>query len=74
MSMDHSVPNRVRVSILGGSGYVGGELARRQDQETVYEVAYRYDDGEVGRLTLRSKPGVAIGQRVRVYVDQLEPA
>lgn len=61
------------VGALAG-GYVGGEIARGQDRETVYEITYRYDDGTLGKLTLRAKPDLRIGQRVRVYVDQLLPA
>lgn len=55
-------------------GYVGGEIASKRDLETVYEITYRYDDGTVDKRTLRAKPDLRIGQRVRVYVDQLEPA
>jgi outer membrane lipoprotein SlyB len=55
-------------------GYVGGEIARRGDRETAYEITFRYDDGTVGKRTFRAKPDLRIGQRVRVYADQLEPA
>jgi outer membrane lipoprotein SlyB len=54
-------------------GYVGSEIARRSDRETVYQITYRYDDGEVDNMTLPSKPDLRIGQRVRVYTDQLVP-
>ncbi len=55
-------------------GYVGSTIASKRDRETVYEITYRYDDGEVGTRTLRVKPSLRVGQRVRVYVDSLEPA
>lgn len=55
-------------------GYLGNAIASKHDRETVYEITYRYDDGTVGKRTLRAKPDLRIGQRVRVYVDQLEPA
>lgn len=61
------------VGALAG-GYVGGKIASTGDKQTAYQVTYRYDDnGETGTLTLTSKPGVSIGQRVRVYPDALEP-
>jgi len=62
----------VTVGALGG-GYIGGKIASQGDQQTAYQVTYRYDNGETGTLTLTSKPGVSIGQRVRVYPDALEP-
>jgi outer membrane lipoprotein SlyB len=55
-------------------GYIGSKIASQNDRETVYEITYRYDDGTVDQRTLRIKPDLRIGQRVRVYVDQLEPA
>jgi outer membrane lipoprotein SlyB len=55
-------------------GYIGSKIASKNDRETVYEITYRYDDGSVDKRTLRAKPDLRIGQRVRVYVDQLEPA
>lgn len=60
------------VGALAG-GYVGGRIASTRDRQTAYQITYRYDDGETGTLTLTSKPGVGIGQRVRVYPDALEP-
>jgi outer membrane lipoprotein SlyB len=54
-------------------GYVGSEIARRNDRETVYQITYRYDDGGVDNMTLPRKPDLRIGQRVRVYTDQLVP-
>jgi outer membrane lipoprotein SlyB len=67
---------RAVATVVGAvaGGYVGSEIASKHDRETAYEITYRYDNGEVGTLTLRSKPGVRIGQRVRVYPDWLEPA
>lgn len=61
------------IGALAG-GYTGSTIASKHARETVYEVTYRYDDGVVGTRTLRSKPSLRIGQRVRVYVDSLEPA
>ena len=61
------------VGALGG-GYIGSTIASKHDRETAYEITYRYDDGEVGTLTLRAKPDLRIGQRVRVYPDWLDPA
>ncbi len=55
-------------------GYIGSKIASQNDRETVYEITYRYDDGSVDKRTFRAKPDLRIGQRVRVYVDQLEPA
>ena len=60
------------VGALGG-GYIGGKIASQGGQQTAYHITYRYDDGETGALTLTGKPGVSIGQRVRVYPDALEP-
>lgn len=55
-------------------GYVGSTIASKHDRETVYQITYRYEDGEVGKRTVRTKPTLRVGQRVRVYVDSLEPA
>jgi len=55
-------------------GYVGSKIASQHDREMAYEITYRYDSGEVGTLTLRTKPSLQIGQRVRVYPDWLDPA
>ncbi|MGB8433140.1 MAG: glycine zipper 2TM domain-containing protein [Burkholderiales bacterium] len=55
-------------------GYIGSKIASQSDRETVYEITFRYDDGTVDKRTLRANPDLRIGQRVRVYVDQLEPA
>ena len=55
-------------------GYIGSKIASQNDRETVYEITYRYDDGTVDKRTFRASPDLRIGQRVRVYVDQLEPA
>jgi len=60
------------VGALAG-GYVGSQIASRDGLQTAYHITYRYDDGETGTLTLTSKPGVSIGQRVRVYPDALVP-
>jgi outer membrane lipoprotein SlyB len=60
------------VGALAG-GYVGSEIAKRNDLQTVYQITYRYDDGVVDNMTLPSKPELRIGQRVRVYTDQLVP-
>jgi len=57
-----------------GGGYIGSTIASKHDRETAYEITYRYEDGEVGTLTLRTKPSLQIGQRVRVYPDWLDPA
>jgi len=66
---------QVAATVVGAlaGGYVGGRIASQGDQQTAYQITYRYDDGETGTLTLTSKPGVSIGQRVRVYPDALEP-
>lgn len=55
-------------------GYAGSAIASKGERETVYEITYRYDDGEVGTRTVRAKPTLRVGQRVRVYADSLEPA
>jgi len=54
-------------------GYIGSKIASMHDRETVYEITYRYGDGEVEKRTFRSKPELRIGQRVRVHPDWLEP-
>jgi uncharacterized protein YcfJ len=61
------------VGALGGA-YVGSKIASRNDEETVHDITYRYDDGTVGNLTLRGPLNVKIGERVRVYPDYLDPA
>lgn len=66
-----------RIATIVGAvagGYAGSAIASKHDRETVYEITYRYDDGAVGKLTLRNKPDLRIGQRVRVQPDWLEPA
>jgi outer membrane lipoprotein SlyB len=56
---------------LVGGGIVGNELQKNQN-ELIWEIGIRYDDGGYGTITQAQSPGLRIGDRVRVTDTGLE--
>jgi N-acetyl-gamma-glutamyl-phosphate/LysW-gamma-L-alpha-aminoadipyl-6-phosphate reductase len=66
--------SRVRVAVVGGSGYIGGELVRLLLQHPAVELAQVTSERQQGKLVHSVHPNLRHFTRLKfVSVDQLEP-